>query len=106
MGDGVHISDVSVWGGPDRNYFTFVVLSVVFGFFGLDHVYLRSFSTAAQKAVINICTLGFWYVWDLLQIFTESDLVQRDGLSSPLDWVRGIGRGVFVGGGGNNGGVQ
>lgn len=99
MGDAVHISDVSMWGGPDRNYFTFVVLSVVFGFFGLDHVYLRSFSTAAQKVVVNFCTLGFWYVWDLLQIFTESDLVLKDGLSSPLDWVRGIGRGVFGGGG-------
>ena len=92
-----HVSDVDTWGGhPDRSYFTFVALSVVFGFLGLDHFYLRSFGTGTQKFFINITTLGSWYVWDLLQIFTDGKKIRSEGLHSPLDWMRGIGRGVFV----------
>jgi TM2 domain-containing membrane protein YozV len=91
-----HISDVDTWGHPDRNYFVFVVLSVVFGFLGADHFYLRSFGTGTQKLIVNIFTLGFWYWWDLIQVLTEGSTVRKEGLSGPLDWIQGIGRGVFV----------
>lgn len=90
------LSDVSVWGGPDRNYFTFVVLSVLLGFFGVDHMYLRSFPTAIAKTVFNLFTLGFWYFWDLLQIINDGERIKQEGLNTPFDWVRGIGRGAFV----------
>ena len=90
-----HISDVDVWGGPDRSYFTFVIISILFGFFGLDHFYLRSFGTGTQKLFVNILSLGFWYWWDVIQIASDGQKIRTDGLSSPLDWVRGIGRGVF-----------
>lgn len=90
------LSDVSVWGGPDRNYFTFVVLSVLLGFFGVDHMYLRSFPTAIAKTVFNLFTLGFWYFWDLLQILNDGERIKQEGLNTPFDWVRGIGRGAFV----------
>ena len=90
------LSDVSVWGGPDRNYFTFVVLSVLLGFFGVDHIYLRSFPTAIAKTVFNLFTLGFWYFWDLLQIINDGERIKQEGLNTPFDWVRGIGRGAFV----------
>ena len=91
-----HMSDVDTWGGPDRSYFTFVIISILFGFFGLDHFYLRSFGTGTQKLFINILTLGFWYWWDVVQIAADGSKIRTDGLNSPLDWVRGIGRGVFV----------
>jgi len=91
-----HISDVDTWGGADRNYFVFVVLSIVFGFFGLDHMYLRSYGTGFYKLMINILCLGLWYWWDLVQIATEAKKIRTDGLSSPMDWIRGIGRGVFA----------
>ena len=40
----VHLmSDVEVWKHPDRNYTIFIILSILFGFFGVDHIYLRSF---------------------------------------------------------------
>ena len=95
--DFVHLlSDVEVWKRPDRNYFTFVILSILLGFFGVDHIYLRSFPTAIAKTVINLCTLGLWYMWDLLQIFSDSERIRREGLNSPFDWVKGIGRGVFT----------
>jgi len=90
------VSDVQTFGGPDRDYFTFVVLSIVAGFFGIDHVYLRSFPTAIAKTLVNVFTLGLWYFWDLLQIFSDSERIKKEGLNSPFDWIKGIGRGVFA----------
>jgi len=91
-----HISDVDTWGNPDRNYFTFVVLSIVGGFFGIDHLYLRSFASGTQKFFLNLLTFGLWYWWDLIQIYSDGATIRKEGLSSPFDWVRGIGRGVFT----------
>jgi len=91
-----HVSDVDTWGGADRNWYVFVVLSVLFGLVGGDHFYLRSFKTGFQKAFLNLLTFGAWYWWDLSQIVWQRDTVLREGLSSPLDWIRNIGRGVFT----------
>jgi TM2 domain-containing membrane protein YozV len=91
-----HVSDVDTWGGADRNWYVFVVLSVLFGLVGGDHFYLRSFKTGFQKAFLNLLTFGAWYWWDLSQIIWQRDTVLREGLSSPLDWIRNIGRGVFT----------
>lgn len=90
-----HSSDINYWKHPDRNFYVFIILSVAFGFLGLDHFYLRSFGTGIQKFWFNIFSLGFWYFWDLIQIFTEGKRVQEEGLTGPFDWMRGIGRGVF-----------
>jgi len=92
-----HISNVDQWGGhPDRNYYVFAVLSVVFGFFGLDHFYIRSFETGFKKLIVNIFGLGLWYMWDVIQVLTDGAKIRKEGLSSPLDWIRGIGYGVFT----------
>ena len=90
-----HSSDINYWKYPDRNFYVFIIISVAFGFLGLDHFYLRSFGTGIQKFWFNIFSLGFWYFWDLIQIFTEGKRVQEEGLTGPFDWLRGIGRGVF-----------
>ena len=91
-----HFSSIDTWKHPDRNYFNFIVLSVIFGLFGLDHFYIRSFKTGGLKILINICGLGIWYFWDLIQIFNDSKKVRAEGLDAPFDWFGGIGRGVFV----------
>lgn len=91
-----HISDVSVWKGADRNFYVFTILSILFGFIGFDHFYLRSFGTGTQKALVNFATLGLWYWWDLAQVLTDGKTVRKEGLTSPFDWIRGIGRGVFT----------
>lgn len=91
-----HESDVDTWGGPDRDYYTFVVTSVLLGLIGGDHIYLRSFKTAFYKALFNLFTLGGWYWWDLSQILFQRETVLTEGLASPFDWIRNIGRGVFV----------
>jgi TM2 domain-containing membrane protein YozV len=91
-----HISDTDVWGPPDRNYYIFVVLSILLGFFGLDHFYLRSNETAMKKFLLNIAGLGIWYIWDIIQVLQDGKLVRKEGLNSPFDWIRGIGRGAFM----------
>jgi TM2 domain-containing membrane protein YozV len=90
-----HISDVDTWGHPDRNYYIFLALTLFTGFFGFDHFYLRSFGTGTQKLLINVVFLGFWYIWDIIQVIKDGKKVRTEGLASPLDWVQGIGRGVF-----------
>lgn len=91
-----HISDVDTWGNPDRNYFLFVVLSFLVGFFGLDHFYLRSYGTGTQKLIMNVLGFGIWYFWDLIQIMKDGKTIRKEGLTSPFDWILGIGRGVFT----------
>jgi len=91
-----HFSSIDTWKHPDRSYFHFVVLSVLVGFFGIDHFYLRSFGTGFQKMIINMLGFGIWYFWDLVQLYADGDKVIEHGLDSPFEWIRGIGRGVFV----------
>ena len=91
-----HISDVDTWKHADRNYFVFVILSVLFGLLGADHFYLRSFHTGMMKIVFNIFTLGMWHYWDLIQIVYDGRKIREEGLTSPFDWICGIGRGVFT----------
>ena len=91
------ISDVSYWGGhPDKSYYTFVVLSVLFGLLGVDHFYVRSFHTGIYKFIMNLCTLGMWYIWDILQIINNGEKIRTEGLTSPFDWFCGIAKGVFI----------
>ena len=92
-----HISDVIFWGDkPDRNYYVFVVLSILFGFIGADHFYIRSYATGTQKFIMNLFTLGLWHWWDIAQIVGDGQKVRTEGLTGPFDWLRGIGRGVFT----------
>jgi TM2 domain-containing membrane protein YozV len=91
-----HISDVETWLHPDRNFYVFIALTFLFGFFGLDHMYLRSNETAFKKLLLNVCGLGIWYFWDIIQVLKDGKYVRQHGLNSPFDWIRGIGRGMFV----------
>jgi hypothetical protein len=84
------------WGGPWYSYWTLIVISIFGGLFGLDHFWLRSPSTGFAKAILNILTLGLWYVYDLIQILGEKDSVMKNGLSIPIVGASGIGSGMFV----------
>jgi hypothetical protein len=84
------------WGGPWYPYWTLIVISIFGGLFGLDHFWLRSPSTGFAKAIINIFTLGLWYVYDLVQILGEKESVMKHGLSVPIVGATGIGSGMFV----------
>jgi TM2 domain-containing membrane protein YozV len=91
-----HISDVDIWLHPDRSFYLFVAFTFLFGFFGLDHMYLRSNETAFKKFLLNIFGLGIWYFWDIIQVLKDGKYVRKHGLNSPFDWIRGIGRGMFT----------
>jgi hypothetical protein len=91
------------WGGPWYPYWTLLLATVVFGFFGLDHFWLRSPLSGLIKAVVNVLTLGMWYFYDVIQIATEQERVQKYGLSAPVFGPLGIGAGMFRSGAGAEG---
>ena len=91
-----HISDVDTWKHADRNYYVFAILSILFGLLGMDHFYLRSFHTGMMKILLNVCTFGLWYFWDVTQVIYDGKKIREEGLTSPFDWICGIGRGVFT----------
>jgi TM2 domain-containing membrane protein YozV len=69
---------------------------VLFGLLGMDHFYLRSFHTGMMKILLNACTFGLWHYWDLIQIVYDGRKIREEGLTTPFDWMCGIGRGVFT----------
>ncbi len=86
----------SYWGGPWYSYWTLILFTVIGGFFGLDHFWLRSPTTGLLKIIVNILGLGIWYFYDMLQIIGEQDNVMKYGLTAPLVGPLGIGAGMFV----------
>lgn len=84
------------WGGSWYPYWTLMVATVVFGFFGLDHFWLRSPLTGLMKLVANFLTLGFWFFYDIIQVFSDADAVKKYGLSIPIMGPAGIGAGMFL----------
>ena len=86
----------SYWGGAWYPYWTLIVATILFGFFGLDHFWLRSPVSGIVKAIFNIFTLGLWYFYDIIQVVTEQERVQSYGLSAPVFGPLGIGAGMFT----------
>ncbi len=86
------------WGGANANYTILAILSIIpfTGFFGLDHLYLRSPLSALLKTVFNVLTLGLWYFYDIAQVTGESDIVKEKGMSYPILGPTGLGAGIFV----------
>ena len=84
------------WGGPWYPYWTLIAVTVLGGFFGLDHFYLRSPTSGLLKLLFNVFSLGLWYIYDILQILGEKDQVMKHGLSIPVVGPAGIGAGMFV----------
>jgi hypothetical protein len=87
------------WGGTQVDLNIYKAISVLGGFFGLDHFFLRSPKSGVVKFLVNLCTFGFWYMYDLIQIFTDSEQIKKFGLTIPLAGPSGIGAGMFHGDG-------
>ena len=82
------------WGGSQIEPTTFKIIAVLFGFFGLDHLLLRSPMTAILKFIVNLLSLGFWYWYDVLQVFTDFDNFKKYGYSIPIFGPSGLGAGL------------
>ena len=77
------------------SYDIFLGLSVFGGFFGLDHLYLRSPWTFLAKAVVNMFFFGIWWIYDVVHALFNSDTVRVYGLGIPGWGPVGIGAGVL-----------
>ena len=66
-------------GGDKAIYLSYNVLlglSVLGGFFGLDHLYLRSPLTFIAKLIVNIFTFGTWWLYDASQAIFNRNVVK------------------------------
>lgn len=80
---------------PDRSYEKLKWISLFGGILGIDHLYLRNPYSAALKGF----TLGgflIWWLWDVIQIWTEKERVILYGLSAPFDLKTGFGQGTIA----------
>ena len=82
----------SYWEGSSLPFIFYVCLAVfpLTGFFGIDQLLFFSPKTAVQKALINMCTLGLWYFYDMMQVFGDRKYVEEYGLSRPLFGPSGL----------------
>jgi TM2 domain-containing membrane protein YozV len=78
------------------SYNVFLCLSVLGGFFGLDHLYLRSPLTSIAKFIVNVFTFGTWWLYDATQAIFNRDVVKIFGLGVPGLGPKGIAAGVLA----------
>ena len=86
-------------GGPGAAYLSYNVLmglSVLGGFFALDHLYLRSPVTFLAKIIVNFLCFGIWWIYDATQVVFNSQAVKIFGLGVPGLGPQGIAAGVFA----------
>lgn len=90
----VKLTQGSYWKGAQLPYWVYMVVVVALGGLGLDHLLLRSPTTFLMKLLIP--TLGFWYLYDIAQVFGERELVEKYGLGIPWYGPIGLGAGIFI----------
>jgi TM2 domain-containing membrane protein YozV len=83
-------------GGTYLSYHVLLGLSVLGGFFGLDHIYMRSPVTAIAKFIVNVFAFGLWWLYDAVNIIFNADVVKMYGLGIPGWGPFGIGAGVLA----------
>ncbi len=72
------------WGGTMVDGFPYKLAVFFLGLLGLDKLALRSPLTAAFKFIINVLTWGSWWVYDMIQSYTDTDFVTKYGMSTPF----------------------
>ena len=90
----VKLTQGSYWKGAQLPYWAYMVVVVALGGLGIDHLLLRSPYTFLMKLLIP--TLGFWYLYDIAQVFGERELVEKYGLGVPWYGPIGLGAGIFI----------
>ena len=84
------------WEGKELPNWVFQLFTAfpLTGFFGIDHLLFHSPQTALMKAVVNIFTLGSWYIYDILQQLADQEKVKEYGLTIPAFGASGLGYGL------------
>ena len=84
-------------GDPGQlSYEMLLKISAVGGILGLDHLYLRSPITAILKFLVNISVGAVWWIYDLLHIVFNREIVEVFGLGIPGLGPQGIGAGCLI----------
>ena len=99
VGDSEDPNNNTNQGGDNAVYLSydlFLGLSILGGFLGLDHLYLRSPLTFLAKVVINIMFFGVWWLYDASQALFNKNVVQTFGLGIPGLGPKGIAAGVLA----------
>lgn len=82
--------------GAFLSYDWFIVLAVLGGWFGLDHLYLRSPWTFLGKLIVNSIFFGIWYFYDIIQAFSSKDVIKVYGVGLPGFPEKRIAMGVLA----------
>lgn len=85
----------ATWGGSQLSPSVLKIFATLGGFFGLDHILLRSPKTGLLKFLVNCISLGFWYWYDIVQVFGDMEFVQKYGYSIPGLGPVGLGAGIL-----------
>jgi hypothetical protein len=83
-------------GAEFLSYNVFLGLSVLGGYFGLDHLYLRSPLTFVAKLLVNVLCFGVWWLYDASQAIFNTDIIKIYGLGVPGLGPKGIASGVLA----------
>jgi hypothetical protein len=78
------------------SYNVFLVLSVLGGYFALDHLYLRSPLSFLAKIIVNTFCFGIWWIYDAVQAIFNTEVVKVYGLGVPGLGPNGIAAGVLA----------
>jgi hypothetical protein len=91
-------SDTSESGadGAYLSYDWFIILAVLGGWFGLDHLYLRSPWSFLAKLVVNFLFFGIWYFYDIIQAFSSKDVIKVYGVGLPGFPAKRVAMGVLA----------
>ena len=89
-------TQVGYWGKQLLSYDTYLLLTVVGGFFAIDQLYLRSPLTFLGKLLGNIFLFGIPWLYDILQGFLNDKRVKLFGTSAPMIGQLGVGGGMFL----------
>lgn len=91
--------DASSEAGTDGAYLSydwFIVLAVLGGWFGLDHLYLRSPLSFLAKLILNSMFFGIWYFYDIIQAFSSKDVIKVYGVGLPGFPAKRVAMGVLA----------
>ena len=72
--------------------YKYICIFPLSGFLGLDHYAINSQFTGMMKLIVNIFTLGSWYVYDIVQIYNTENISSK-GLKFPFFESGNIGAG-------------
>ena len=91
-------SETSESGGSGAylSYDWFIALTVLGGWVGLDHLYLRSPWSFLAKLLINTLFFGLWYFYDILQAFSNKDVIKVYGIGLPGFPAKRVAMGVLA----------